>query len=117
MADVNYLLAVSKAGKVIKKYFVHTLSLIAAIRKKFPGCEVEAFDVSEYGMSFKDTPTIIADGEYYYKVRCEETGEVWQSTKECAKAIGVPYKTLNSAINRYSVLRGRHYVKITKNLS
>ena len=113
MADVNYLFGVVKAGKVIKRYFGHSLSIIAAIRKKFPGCEVEAFDVSEYGMKFSDTPTVIAEGSYSYKVRCEETGSIWNNAKECAKMIGVPVKTLYTAINRRSALRGRHYTKIT----
>lgn len=113
MADINYLLAVSKAGKCFKRYFVHSLSLIAAVRKKHPDSEVEAFDVSEYGLKFENTPTLIASGHYFYRVRCRETGEEWDSPKECAKAIGVPVKTLYSAIKRDNAIRGRHYDKIT----
>lgn len=112
MADINYLLAVSKAGKVIKRYFVHSLSLVAAVRKKHPDSEIEAFDVSEYRMKFKDTPTIIASGDYFYRVRCTESGQEWGSVKECAKDIGVPVKTLYSAIARKNAIRGRHYEKL-----
>ena len=111
--DINYLFGVIRAGKVIKRYFGHSLSMLAAIRKKFPGCEVEAFDVSEYGMTFQSTPGLIADGVYYYKVRCKETDEEWTSAKECAMSIGVPIKTLYTAIRRGSALQGRHYLKIT----
>lgn len=113
MAEINYLFGVIKAGKVIKRYFGHSLSIIGAIRKKFPGCEVEAYDVSEYGMKFKDTPCIIAEGNYFYKVQCKETGKIWANAKECAKAIGVPVKTLYTAISRGSGLQGFHYLKLT----
>ncbi len=114
MADVNYLFGVVKAGKVIMRYFAHSLSVLGAIRKKHPGCEVEAYDVSEYGMKFKDTPCIIAEGNYFYKVQCKETGTIWENAKECAKAIGVPVKTLYTAISRGSELKGLHFLKLTK---
>ena len=109
---MNYLFGVIRAGKVVKRYFGHSLSIIAAIRKKFPGCEVEAFDVSEYGMTFRDSQSVIADGVYHYRVRCEETKEEWESAKECAKAIGVPVKTLYTAISRGTALRGKHFIKL-----
>lgn len=113
MGEVKYLFGVVKAGKVIKRYFGHSLSIIAAIRKKFPGCEVEAFDVSEYGVKFPKPPNTIADGRYYYRVRCIETGEEWESVTACSKALGVPPKSLYSAIARNSALRGKHYMKLT----
>ena len=109
--EVNYLFGIVKAGKVIRRYFGHSLAIIAALRKKFPGCEVEAFDVSEYGMTFDTTPGLIANDAYYYKVKCRETGETWNNTKDCAKAIGVPVKTLYTAIRRGTALQGKHYVK------
>ena len=109
--EVNYLFGIVKAGKVVRRYFGHSLAIIAALRKKFPGCEVEAFDVSEYGMSFESTPGLVADGSFFYKVRCKETGTVWNNAKECAKAIAVPVKTLYTAIRRGTALKGNHYLK------
>lgn len=113
MADINYLFGVIKAGKVIKRYFGHSLAMIKAIKKKYKGCDVETFDVSEYGMKFEETPIFIADGKWSYEVRCEETGEVWSNVVECAESIGVPRQTLYKAIERGNALRidGRHYVK------
>ena len=113
MAEINYLFGVIKAGKCIKRYFGHSLTILGAIRKKHPECEVEAYDVSEYGMKFKDTPCIIAEGNFFYKVQCKETGKIWENAKECAKAIGVPVKTLYTAISRGSALQGCHYLKLT----
>lgn len=115
MAEINYLLSVVKGDKVSKLYFAHSLTVLSAIRAKYPDSKNDAFDVSEYRMKFKDTPTVIADGSYRYQVRCSETNAIWASPKECAKEIGVPVETLYTAIRRGSALQGRHYLKIIKN--
>lgn len=44
------------------------------------------------------------------KVWCTDTGEWWNSAKECASEIGVSYTMLTCALNgKYQTCKGKHY--------
>lgn len=106
----NFFLSAIKKGVVIANYFSNSLAAIAEVKLRHPGCEVEAYDVRHYGFSFGDAPIIkVEGGPMLHRVRCRETGKVWNSVKLCCKEIGLPLKTLYTALRRGSRVYGHHY--------
>jgi hypothetical protein len=106
----NFYLAAVRGGKVVAYYFSQSLAAIAEVKSRHPGCDVEAFDVHEYGFDFGDAPVInVEGGPMLHRVRCRETGKVWQSVKQCCKEIGMPLKTMYTALRRGSRVFGHHY--------
>ena len=106
---VNYFLAIVVGGVVKQNYYANSLDVIPDLKKDYPGCEVEVYDVSKYGFDFGDAPVIKVEGGRISSIRCRETGEIWQSAKECCKALGMPLKTLYTAIRRGSRIFGKHF--------
>lgn len=110
----NYFLSCIKRGIVIATYYCYNLAAIAEAKLRHPGCKIEAFDISKYGFSFGDAPIIRIEGGTLHEVMCVETGKVWRNAKECCEEVGVPLKTLYTAIRRGSRVYGFHY-QYTKN--
>lgn len=106
----NYFLSCVKDGVVVANYYSNSLAAIAECKERHPGCEVEAFDVRKYGFSFGDAPVLRIEGvSVLHRVKCRETGKIWQSVKKCCEEIGLPIKTLYSALKRGSKVFGHHY--------
>lgn len=105
----NFFLSVVKDGVVIANYYSNSRSVIPSLKDKYKGCEVEVFDISKYGFSFGDAPVYKIHGGRLGRIECRETGHRWNSAKECCKEIGVPLKTLYTAIRRGSRIFGHHY--------
>lgn len=105
----NYFLAVVVGGKVVANYYTNSLAVIPELKEKYKGCEVEWFDIKKYGHSFGPAPVIKVDGGRISGIRCRETGQCWKSAKECCKALGMPLKTLYTAIRRGSRVCGFHF--------
>ena len=107
---INFFLSVVVNGVVVKNYYANSLKVIPDLKKEYPGCEVEVFDVSKYGFDFGDAPVIkVEGGPMLHHVKCRETGRLWDSVKQCCKDIGVPLKTLYTALRRGSRIFGHHY--------
>lgn len=105
----NFFISVVKGGKVIANYYSNSLACVPYLQDKYPGCTIEYFDIKKYGHSFGDAPVIKVEGGRISSIRCRETGEIWQSAKECCKALGMPLKTLYTAIRRGSRIFGKHF--------
>ena len=105
----NYFLSCIKKGVVVACYYAYNLKAIIEAKVRHPGCTVEAYDVSKYGFAFGDAPVIKIDGGRLYAVRCIETGQVWRTAKECSDEVGVPLKTIYTAISRKGKVYNRHY--------
>ena len=107
---MNYLLAIVVKGRVVANFYANSLAVISDLKKDYPGCEVDVFDISRYGFSFGDAPVIkVEGGPMVHRVRCRETGKIWESVKQCCKEIGMPLKTLYTALRRGSRIFGHHY--------
>lgn len=107
---VNYFLAIVVGGVVKQNYYANSLDVIPDLKKDYPGCEVEVYDVSKYGFDFGDAPVIkVEGGAMLHHVRCVDTGQVWDSVKECCKAMSLPLKTLYSALRRGRRVFGHFY--------
>lgn len=106
---INFFLSIILGGIVKANYYANSLSVIPELKDRYPGCEVEVFDVSKYGFAFGDAPVIKIEGGRISRIKCLETGQIWKSAKECCKEIGVPLKTLYTVIRRGSRLFGKHY--------
>lgn len=48
------------------------------------------------------------------KVRCIETGQVFDSYKECAEHLGFNYSVLRTAISKDDPFKGYHFEQLTK---
>lgn len=105
----NYFLSVFKKGLIIATYYCYNLAAIAEAKLRHPGCSIEAFDVSKYGFDFGEAPVIRIEGGTLHEVKCLETGQVWRNAKACCEEIGIPLKTLYTAIRRGSRVYGKHY--------
>lgn len=106
----NYYLAAVKDGRVVASYYARSLAAVASVMVRHPGCEVEAYSVSEYGFAFGDAPVIKVDGVPMVRgVRCRETGETWASVKECCESVGLPLKALYTGLRRGSRVYGHYY--------
>lgn len=105
----NYFLAAYKDGVVVANYYSNSLAAIEEVKARHPGCQVEAFDVSKYGFYFGDAPVIKVEGVMMHAIRCIDTGKIWRSAKECCKDVGIPLKTLYTAIRRCSSVFGHKY--------
>ena len=106
----NFFLSVVVGGIVVANYYANSLAVLKDLKEDYPGCEIEVFDVSKYGFSFGDAPVITVEGgPMVHRVRCRETGEVWESVKACCKKIGCSIKTLYTSLRRGSRLYGYHY--------
>jgi hypothetical protein len=106
----NFFLSVVVGGIVVANYYANSLAVLEDLKKDYPGCEIEAFDVSKYGFSFGDAPVInVEGGPMVHHVICRETGERWDSVKACCEAIGCSLKTLYTSLRRGSRLYGYHY--------
>lgn len=106
---INFFLAVSVGGVVKANYYANSLDVLPVLKGRYPGCEVEVFNVKQYGFAFGDAPVIKVDGCTLHGIRCKDTGQTWRSAKACCEDIGVPLKTLYSAIRRGSRLYGQRY--------
>ena len=106
----NYFLSIIVGGMVVANYYANSLAVLDSLKKDYPGCEIEAFDVSKYGFSFGDAPVITVEGgPMVHRVKCRETGEIWESVKLCCETLGCSLKTLYTALRRGSRLYGYHY--------
>ena len=105
----NFFFAVSVGGIVVANYYANSLAAIPSIKERYPGCEVEVFDVSKYGFSFGEAPVIKVEGVAMRAIRCRETGQVWRSAKQCCADVSIPLKSLYTAIYRGSRIFGYHY--------
>lgn len=105
----NFFLAAVAGGAVVASYYSNSRDAIAEVKLRHPGCDVEVYDVSSYGFSFGDAPVIRIEGGMLNAVRCVETGTTYRTVKECCEQIGVPLKTLYTAIRRGSRVYGYHY--------
>lgn len=106
----NYYLAAVKDGRVVASYYARSLAAVASVMVRHPGCEVEAYSVSEYGFAFGDAPVIKVDGVPMVRgVRCRETGETWASVKECCESVGLPLKAVYSGLRRHTRVYGHTY--------
>jgi hypothetical protein len=85
------------------------LEVIPELKGRYPGCEVEVFNISSYGFSFGDAPVIKIEGGVLHAIRCIETGKIWKNAKECCSELRIPLKTLYTAIRRGSRIFGRHF--------
>lgn len=107
--SINYFFSVFKKGIVVATYYAYNLAALAVVKLRHPGSEVEVFDVSKYGFSFGDAPVVKYDGGKVCRIRCCETGQEWRTAKVCADEIGIPVKTLYSALRRGSRIYGHTY--------
>lgn len=105
----NFFFAVSVGGIVVANYYANSLAAIPSIKERYPGCEVEVFDVSKYGFSFGEAPVIKVEGVAMRAIKCKETGKVWRSAKQCCAEVRIPLKSLYTAIYRGSRIFGYHY--------
>jgi len=107
---VNFFIAVIVGGVVKANYYANSLAVIPDLKLDFPGCELEVYDVSRYGLDFGNAPTIkVEGGQMLHRVRCRETGKTWDSVKECCKELGLSLKTLYTALRRGSRIYGFTY--------
>ena len=107
---VNFFIAVIVGGVVKANYYANSLAVIPDLKLDFPGCELEVYDVSRYGLDFGNAPTITVEGgQMLHRVRCRETGKTWDSVKECCKELGLSLKTLYTALRRGSRIYGFTY--------
>lgn len=105
----NYFFSIILKGKVIARRYANSLKGIMAEKLKHPGCEVEVFDIKDYGFSFCEAPVVKVEGGTLHAIRCVDTGKTWRSAKECCAEIGIPLKTLYTAIRRGSRVYGHRY--------
>ena len=106
----NYFLAVVVGGRVVANYYTNSLVVVTEMKRRHPGCEVEVYDVSRFGFSFGDAPMVrVEGGIIHHGIRCIDTGQTWQSARDCCEEIGVPLKTLYTAVRRGSRVYGRKY--------
>ena len=105
----NFFLVIFVNGKAVRNYYANSLAVIPSLKEKFKGCEIEVFDIKKYGHSFGPAPVISVEGGRISGIKCRETGERWRSAKECCKALGMPLKTLYTAIRRGSRVFGHHF--------
>lgn len=105
----NFFFAVSVGGMVVANYYANSLAAIPSLKERYPGCEVEVFDVSKYGFSFGEAPVIKVEGVAMRAIKCKETGKVWRSAKQCCAEVRIPLKSLYTAIYRGSRIFGYHY--------
>lgn len=105
----NFFFAVSVGGIVVANYYANSLAAIPSLKERYPGCEVEVFDVSKYGFSFGEAPVIKVEGVAMRAIKCKETGKVWRSAKQCCAEVRIPLKSLYTAIYRGSRIFGYHY--------
>jgi len=105
----NYFVSAIRKGIVVANYYAHSLAALAVVKLRHPGCEVEIFDVSKYGFDFGDAPVVRCDGGKVCSIRCRETDQRWRSAKVCATELGIPVKTLYSALRRGSRIYGHTY--------
>ena len=110
----NYYLAVVRDGKVVANFYTNSLVVIAELKDRYKADDIEVFDIKKYGHSFGPAPVIKVEGGYIKGIRCIETGAIWRSAKECVKEMGMPLKTLYTAIRRGSRIFGRHYEYVEK---
>ena len=112
----NYYLSLVVGGMVVASYYANSLVVIPELKAKYPGSDIEIFDVSKYGFSFGDAPVIRVDGGIiHHGIRCVNNGKMWRNARECCEEIGVPLKTLYSAIRRRSKVYGLTYEYVKSN--
>jgi len=105
----NFFISVVRGGKVVANYYSNSLACVPYLQDKYKGSTIEYFDIKKYGHSFGDAPVIRIEGGRISSIKCRETGEIWESAKECCKALGMPLKTLYTAIRRGSRIFGKHF--------
>ena len=103
----NFVAVVSKMGKVIAITYMNSLHALAFLRQKHKDCEIEVYDVSEYGQTFEDASKKKA--ERTQKVRRKSDGKVWNSTRDCREDIKVTNRSLLTALKNGTSLRDEYY--------
>lgn len=51
-------------------------------------------------------------GNWLRPVKCVETGEVYNSVRDCSRATGIPYTSVIYAIEHGSPYKGYHYMDL-----
>lgn len=105
----NYFLVIEKDGKIIETYYANSTCVINELKKKHKGASIDVYDIKGYEQTFGPAPTIRVDGCRISGVKCRETGKTWLSVKACCREIGMPLKTLYSAIQRGNRVMGYHF--------
>lgn len=134
----TYLISIFENGKNTKSYFSESLCELASIKASNQGCEINVFDVCECKTLTWEQARQIASSAieestamkpasirkskkkkrkstakgWQRKIRCVETGIVYDSISDCSKALGISHKVLWNAINSGKPRFGYHFVNV-----
>lgn len=106
----DWLVSVVKGDKVVELYYSESLQDIGAIRAMHKDCEIEPIWIG--GDRKKSTAQDGIKKKTRWqtrRIKCEETGEIYESAAECAKANGVSRVNIYKAIQRGIAAGGKHF--------
>ena len=106
----NWLVSVEKNGKVVELYYSKNLNDFGAIRAIHPGCNVVASRMNNMQQEDKGVKEQIEPTKSTTRrVRCLDTGEIFNSVTDCAESLNVSRWNVYKAIHRGTVLCKKHY--------
>lgn len=119
--DNNYLVSVTKDGKVVDLQFskdlinMHAIRLKHTVEKGTEGCIFEALHLpSSDNKEKEDTEPQVQkfsrNGNPPNRVKCVETGFVYESVAVCSRAMSIPEKSIRESIRRGVVAYGYRFV-------
>lgn len=111
----DWLVSVEKDGKIVELYYSENLHDIDTIRAIHKGCRIESMQVAEnVSTKIENAKTKIDKKKYDMRnmskrVRCVETGNVYDSVLDCSNALGIPRCSVYKAIYRGIAASGLHF--------
>lgn len=104
----DWLVSVEKDGKIVELYFSENLHDIDTIRAIHKGCYIEGVQIAE-SSSIKEEKKNDDTKPLLKRVRCVETGRVYNSVMDCCKALAIPRWNIYKAIHRGIAAGGLHF--------
>ncbi len=115
MCKTNYLISVSNGGKVVDLSWSKDLVELLTIKMLHPGSEIEVMKTSDFCKEEIVIPAIPAmpfyrNGKpFANKVRCVETGNVFDSVMDCYRKMGINPVSIYKSIRTGNLAAGYHF--------
>ena len=107
--EKKYLLSVHRGGKVVKLFYAAAKAAAAELKERYKDCEVEIKTLAGFLDAHRQPDRLVRNGKPANRVACIETGEVYESMKECARMTGIPLGNIYKAIERGQAASGYHF--------
>lgn len=114
MSKKRYLVLLWLKAKNVTMEYVENLDVVRTLKALHRHDRCEVVDMEDFAEnSIIDTPqrrvTQPEPSSWATRIRCEETGEEWDSVAECHRATGISFFRLTASIRRGKTINGLHF--------